>query len=132
MHVSVCVLHLQNCLKTFVLIVLNSVSHLPIHVSELLQNIGAVSMKSLFIYNQSSRNNIYSRTSIYRFSRGWRKQTMNAGKRLIRETTFFNKKSRTLSFASWQNFASIENMTFQDLRCFHGPRRLHFAHRKTL
>jgi len=41
---------------------------------------------------------------------------MNAGKRLIRETTFFNKKSLTLSFASWQNFASIENMTFQDLR----------------
>ena len=57
---------------------------------------------------------------------------MNAGKRLIRETTFCNKKSRTLSFASWQNFASIENMTFRDLRCFHGPRRLHFAHRKTL
>ena len=28
----------------------------------------------------------YSGTSIYRFSRGWRKQTMNAGKRLIRET----------------------------------------------
>jgi hypothetical protein len=25
---------------------------------------------------------------------------------------FFNKKGRTLSFASWQNFASIENMTF--------------------
>ena len=74
----------------------------------------------------------YSRTSIYRFSRGWRKQTMNAGKRLIRETTFFNKKSRTLSFTSWQNFASIENMTFRGLRCFHGPRRLHFAHRKTL
>ena len=57
---------------------------------------------------------------------------MNAGKRLIRETTFFKQKSRTLSFASWQNFASIENMTFQDLRCFHGPCRLHFAHRKTL
>ena len=74
----------------------------------------------------------YSRTSIYRFSRGWRKQTMNAGKRLIRETTFFNKKSRTLSFASWQNFALIENMTFRDLRCFHCPRRLHFAHRKML
>ena len=47
-----------------------------------------------------SQVHIYSRTSIYRFSRGWRKQTMNAGKRLIRETTFFNKKSRTLSFAS--------------------------------
>ena len=57
---------------------------------------------------------------------------MNAGKRLMRETTFLNKISRTLSFASWQNFASIENMTFRDLRCFHGPRRLHFAHRKTL
>jgi len=76
--------------------------------------------------------NKYSRTLIYRFSRGWRKQTMNAGKQLIRETTFVNKKIRTLSFASWQNFASIENMTFQDLRCFHGPHRLHFAHRKTL
>ena len=57
---------------------------------------------------------------------------MNAGKRLIRETTFCNKKSRTLSFASWENFASIENMTFRDLRCFYGPRCLHFAHRKTL
>jgi hypothetical protein len=29
---------------------------------------------------------IYSGTSMYRFSKGWRKQTMNAGKRLIRET----------------------------------------------
>jgi hypothetical protein len=28
------------------------------------------------------------------------------------ENHFFNKKSRTLSFASWQNFTSIENMTF--------------------
>jgi hypothetical protein len=37
-----------------------------------------------------------------------------------------------LSFASWQNFASIENMTFQDLKCVHGPRQLHCAHRKTL
>jgi len=46
-----CVLHLQNCLTTFVLILLNSVSHLPIHVSEQLQDTGAVSMKSLFIYN---------------------------------------------------------------------------------
>jgi hypothetical protein len=43
---------------------------------------------------------------------------MNMGKRLIRKTTFFNKKSRTLSFASWQNFASIENMTFRDLNVF--------------
>jgi hypothetical protein len=50
----------------------------------------------------------------------------------INPGNFFNKKSRTLSFASWQNFASIENMTFRDLKCFHGPRRLHFAHRKTL
>jgi len=57
---------------------------------------------------------------------------MNAGKRLIRETTFINKKSRTLSFASWQNFAAIDNMTFRELKCFHIPRRLHFAHRKTL
>jgi hypothetical protein len=75
----------------------------------------------------------YSRTSIYRFSRKWRKQAMNAGKRLILETTFLTKKvttfltkkSHTLSFASWQNFASIENMTFQDINCFHGLRRLH-------
>jgi hypothetical protein len=37
---------------------------------------------------------------------------MNVVKRLIPKTTFFNKKSRTLSFASWQNFTSIENMTF--------------------
>jgi len=29
---------------------------------------------------------MYSGTSIYRFSRGWRNRTMNAGKRLIRET----------------------------------------------
>jgi hypothetical protein len=57
---------------------------------------------------------------------------MNMEKRLIWKTTFFNKKSRTLSFASWQNFASIENMTFRDLKCFHGPRQLHCAHRKTL
>jgi hypothetical protein len=60
----------------------------------------------------SAKMHEYSRTSIYRFSRGWRKQTMNAGKRLIRETTLFNKKSHTLSFDSWQKFASIENMTF--------------------
>jgi len=53
----------------------------------------------------------YSRTSIYCFSRGWRKQTMNGGKRLIREITFFFKKI-TLSSASRQNFASTENMTF--------------------
>jgi hypothetical protein len=52
---------------------------------------------------------------------------MNMGKRLIWQTTFFNKKSRTLSFASWQNFASIENMTFRDLKCFHGPCQLHCA-----
>jgi hypothetical protein len=52
---------------------------------------------------------------------------MNMGKRLIRKTTFLTKKSHTLSFASWQNFASIENMTFRDLKCFHGPRQLHCA-----
>jgi hypothetical protein len=69
----------------------------------------------------------YSGISIYRFSREWRKQTMNMGKRLTRKTTFFNKKSRTLSFASSQNLASIENMTFRDLKCFHGPRQLHCA-----
>jgi hypothetical protein len=33
---------------------------------------------------------------------------------------FFNEKSRTLSFASWQNFASIENTTFRGLKCVHG------------
>jgi hypothetical protein len=45
---------------------------------------------------------------------------------------FFNEKSCILCFASWQNFASIENMTFQDLKCVHGLRQLHCAHRKTL
>jgi hypothetical protein len=73
----------------------------------------------------------YGGISIYHFSRKWRKQT-NMGKRLIRKTIFFNKTGRTLSFASWQNFASIENMTFQDLKCFHGPRQLHCVHRKRL
>ena len=34
---------------------------------------------------------IYSGTSIYRFSRGWRNKTMNAGKRLIRETITHRK-----------------------------------------
>jgi hypothetical protein len=38
--------------------------------------------------------------------------TMNMGKQLIRKTTFFNQKSRTLSFVAWKNFASIENMAF--------------------
>jgi hypothetical protein len=32
---------------------------------------------------------VYSGISIYRFSREWRKQTMNVGKRLIRKITFF-------------------------------------------
>jgi hypothetical protein len=45
---------------------------------------------------------------------------------------FLTKKGRTLSFASWQNFASIEYMTFRDLKCFHGPRQLPCAYRKTL
>ena len=58
---------------------------------------------------------IYSRTSIYCFSRGWRKQTMNAGKRLIRETTFFNKKSHTLSF--WNEKEGSGNISeFSQLR----------------
>jgi hypothetical protein len=57
---------------------------------------------------------------------------MNMGKRLIQKTTFFDKKGHTLSFASWQNSASIENMIFRDLKCFHSPRQLHCAHRKTL
>jgi urease accessory protein UreF len=34
----------------------------------------------------------YSGISICRFSREWRKQTMNMGKRLIRKTTFFVNK----------------------------------------
>ena len=41
------------------------------------------------IRQQSRHKNpqhMYSGTSIYRFSRGWRKQTMNVGKRSIRET----------------------------------------------
>jgi hypothetical protein len=54
------------------------------------------------------------------------------GETINPENHFFNKKGHTLSFASWQNFASIENMTFQDLKCFHSPRQLHCAHRKTL
>ena len=33
-----------------------------------------------------SKNIMYSGTSIYRFSRGWRNKTVNAGKRLIRKT----------------------------------------------
>ena len=36
--------------------------------------------------SQTGQMIIYSGTSIYRFSRGWRNKTMNAGKRLIRET----------------------------------------------
>jgi hypothetical protein len=34
----------------------------------------------------------YSEISIYHFSREWRKQTMNVGKRLIRKTNFLTKK----------------------------------------
>jgi hypothetical protein len=55
---------------------------------------------------------------------------MNAGKRLIRETTCLYQKCRTLSFASRQNFALIEHMTFHDLKGFQGTRRLRCAHRK--
>jgi hypothetical protein len=32
------------------------------------------------------------------------------------------------SFASWQNLASIENMTFWDLKCFHGPHQFCNVH----
>ena len=46
----------------------------------------------------------------------------------LKKNYFLTKKSLTLSFASWRNFASIENTTFRDLKCFHGPRRFHFAH----
>jgi hypothetical protein len=74
---------------------------------------------------------IYSVLLIYRFSRKWRKQS-KVRKREIWKTTFLTKKCRTLSFASWQNFASIENMTFRCLKCVHGPRQLHCAHRKML
>jgi hypothetical protein len=59
-------------------------------------------------------------------------QGSGENKRLIRKTTFFNIKGRTLCFASWQNFASVENITFRDLKCFHGPCQLHCAHRKML
>jgi hypothetical protein len=46
---------------------------------------------------------------------------------------YWSRDSRTYpSCASWQNFASIENMTFRDLKCFDGLRQLHCAHRKTL
>jgi hypothetical protein len=50
------------------------------------------------------------------------------GKTVNPENHLFNRKSRTLSFASWQNFASIENTTFRDLKCVHGPRELQCAH----
>jgi hypothetical protein len=54
------------------------------------------------------------------------------GETINPENHFFKQKNHTLSFVSWQNFASIENMTFQDLKCVHGPRQLHCVHRKTL
>jgi hypothetical protein len=53
------------------------------------------------------------------------------GEMINPENHFFNK-SHTLSFASWQSFASVENMTFRDLKRFHGLHQLHCAHRKTL
>jgi hypothetical protein len=34
------------------------------------------------------------------------------GETINPENHFFKQKSHTLSFASWQSFASIENMTF--------------------
>jgi hypothetical protein len=74
----------------------------------------------------------YSELSIFRFWRKRRKWTKNVREQKILKPTFFNEKSRILSFASWQNFSSIEYMTFQYLKCIHGPRQLHCAHRKTL
>jgi hypothetical protein len=73
----------------------------------------------------------YSELSIFRFWRERRKWTKNVRERKILKTTF-KRKSRILSFASRQNFSSIENIIFQDLKCVHGPRQLHCAHRKTL
>jgi hypothetical protein len=44
------------------------------------------------------------------------------------KNNFLKRRRRALSFASWQNFASIEKMTFLDLKCVHGPRQLHCVH----
>jgi hypothetical protein len=46
------------------------------------------------------------------FFKGVEKTIDECGETVNPENHFFNKKSRTLSFASWQNFASIKNMTF--------------------
>jgi hypothetical protein len=67
------------------------------------------------------------------FFKGVEKTIDECGETRNPENHFFlNKKSRTLSFASWQNFASIENMTFWDLKCVHGPHQLYCVHSKTL
>jgi hypothetical protein len=66
------------------------------------------------------------------FLRGPAKINDEYGKTINPKHHFFNKQNHTLSFASWKNFASIENMTFQGLKCVHGPRQLHCAHRNTL
>jgi hypothetical protein len=61
------------------------------------------------------------------FFKGVEKTNVEYGETIYPENHFFNKKNHTLSFASWQNFASIENMTCRDLKCVHGPRQLHCA-----
>jgi hypothetical protein len=62
------------------------------------------------------------------FFNGVEKINDEYGETVNPENNFFKQKSRTLSFASWQNFASIENTTFRDLKCVHGPRQLHCVH----
>jgi hypothetical protein len=73
---------------------------------------------------------VFSRSTVFP-RRGenqrWLRGTGKSGKQV-----FLTKKSRTLCFSSWQNFASIKNMTFRDLKCVHSSRQLHCAHRKTL
>jgi hypothetical protein len=69
------------------------------------------------------------------FFKGAEKTNYYYGETINPENHFFKKKKKkkqTLSFASWQNFASIENMTFRDLNCVHGPHQVHCEHRKTL
>jgi hypothetical protein len=70
-------------------------------------------------------NTVFSRSTIFQGS-GENDRQMRGNDKWGKP--LFNRKSCTLSFASWQNFASIENTTFQDLKCVHGPRQLHCAH----
>jgi hypothetical protein len=61
---------------------------------------------------------MYSRISIYRFSRELRKQMMNMGKRLIRKTTFFNKKKSYLVFCFLAEFCLNWKYDFSILKMF--------------